>query len=214
MRDPIASIVESYEDLVIRMYARIRFLILRQPFLEEIGQYLPANGRILDLGCGFGLFSLYFASLEPGRRLVGVDRNPRRIALSRVSARKLGIENAEYHVDDALEWQAGDGFEAIYMLDLVHHLPADQVPSFLARIRSLLRPGGILIIKDVMDRPWLKRMFTLALDRLIVGWDPIKYWPPDELSTLLQSLGLDVKRHRMRDYLPYPHILYICRATS
>lgn len=210
----IADIVESYADLVIRIYARIRFSILRQPFLEEIGQYLPAEGRILDLGCGFGLFSLYFASLEPGRRMVGVDRDPRRIALSRESAMKLGLGNVEYQVDDAVDWQSGEKFEAIYMLDLVHHIPEAQVGEFLAKIRSLLAPGGILIIKDVSDGPWLKRLFTLVLDRLIVGWEPIRYWPPEELSILLRGLGFDVKRHRMRDFLPYPHILYVCRAME
>ena len=31
-------------------------------FLEEIEQYLPDHGTILDLGCGFGLFSLYIAA--------------------------------------------------------------------------------------------------------------------------------------------------------
>ena len=36
-----------------------------QPFLDEIGQYLPRGGRILDFGCGFGLFSLYFALRSP-----------------------------------------------------------------------------------------------------------------------------------------------------
>jgi SAM-dependent methyltransferase len=62
-----------------------------QRFLDEIGQYLPERGRVLDLGCGFGLFSLYYASVHPGLRLEGLDRNPRRIAMARAFWRDAGI---------------------------------------------------------------------------------------------------------------------------
>ena len=57
-----------------------------QRFLDEIGQYLPERGRVLDLGCGFGLFSLYYASVYPGLRVEGLDRNPRRIAMAQAVA--------------------------------------------------------------------------------------------------------------------------------
>ncbi len=53
--------MQSHDNLVIRLYSRVRFQIPRQIFLEEIGQYLPARGRLLEMGGGFGLFSLYFA---------------------------------------------------------------------------------------------------------------------------------------------------------
>ena len=201
--------MRSYAGPVTRLYSIIRFTILRQPFLEEIDQYLPKRGRILDLGCGFGLFSLYFGSLHPERRIVGVDLNQRRIDMATLSARSLGLANVRYQAMDVLEWSDEQRFDAIYFLDLVHHLPAPSVPEFLTKVRSLLKPGGILLIKDVADRPFLKMLFTLVLDRLMVGMDPIRYWPPDELTDLLESLGFTVFRHRMTDFLPYPHVLYV-----
>ena len=209
---PIRSIVQSYDDWIIRTYARIRFMILRQPFLDEIGQYLPTVGRILDVGCGFGLFSLYFAALEPQRRITGLDMNQKRIDHSRTSAGKLGLGNVQYHVRNALDWEGEHSFEAIYMLDLIHHLPERFVPEFLTRARKLLVPNGILIIKDVSTVPTWKRLFTLILDRLMVGFEPIRYWPPNELKSVLRRIGFDVKSHLMTDLLPYPHILYVCRV--
>lgn len=210
----IGRIVASYADLVTRLYSRIRFTILRQPFLEEIGQYLPPAGRVLDFGCGFGLFSLYYASQSAQRRLTGIDLDAARIARARASADKLGLANVRYEVGDVLEWQPSEPFDAIYMLDVIHHLPAAQVPAFLARLRTFLAPGGILVIKEVADRPLFKMLFTLALDRLMVGLEPIRYWPPDELRAQLESLGFEVRRHRMTDILPYPHILYVGRQRS
>lgn len=210
----LRRIVASYDAYPVRLYSRIRFTILRQVFLEEIGQYLPRRGRVLDMGCGFGLFSLYFAALAPERRITGLDRDARRIGFARESARRLGIENVEYHVGDAAEWEVSGSFDAIYLLDLIHHLPAAEVEPFLSRLRDRLVDGGVLVVKDVEDRPRWKVWFTLLLDRLMVGREPIRYWPASELAASLERLGFDVVCHRMRDFLPYPHILYVARRRA
>lgn len=214
LEDPIRRIIRSYDSRVVRAYALCRFAILRQHFLEEIGQYLPERGRILDLGCGFGLFSLYFASQEPGRSLLGVDIDERRISYARKSARDLKLDNVSYAIGNVLD-PVGDGsFDAIYTLDMIHHLPRETVPGFLEGLRDLLEPGGILVIKEVAHRPAWKRWFTLLLDRLMVGWEPIRYWPEEEVIALLGSLGFQVYRHRLKDILPYPHILYVARLPA
>jgi len=212
--DPIADIVASYSDTITRAYSRVRFVILRQDFLEEVGQYLPGTGRVLDIGCGFGLFSLYFAATRPGVEILGVDQDSRRIALARESAGKLGLENVDYRVADARTLPSDDTYDAIYMLDLLHHLPRGDVPAFLAEVRARLREGGVLIVKDVEDRPAWKRWFTLVLDRLMVGWEPIHYWSASEMTRMLGELGFTVRKHRLKDFLPYPHVLYVGREDD
>ena len=213
-RQSIRRIVSSYDNPIVRMYSRVRFIILREYFLEEIEQYLPTSGRILDIGCGFGLFSLYFASLEPRRRFLGIDLDARRIQYAQDSAKRLGLPNVEYRVGNAVDWDTDEKFDAIYIVDLLHHMPFRDVPEFLARLRSRLRDGGTLIVKEVENRPRWKMWFTLAVDRAMVGLEPIRYWPPGELIDVLRHLGFDVVKHRMRDYLPYPHILYVNRLPQ
>jgi hypothetical protein len=67
VRDPLlAQIVRAYDDPVVHAYCWGRFGILRQRFLSEIGQYLPPEGLVLDVGCGFGLFSLYYVRKGSG----------------------------------------------------------------------------------------------------------------------------------------------------
>jgi 2-polyprenyl-3-methyl-5-hydroxy-6-metoxy-1,4-benzoquinol methylase len=212
-REVISAVVASYDDRITRLYAWIRFKILRQPFLEELDQYLPSKGRILDLGCGFGLFSLYFGSLEPERELVGLDLNPRRVARATRSAQKLGLDNVEYRVQNAVEVSRRERFDAIYALDLMHHLPVTRVSEVLAELRRMVEDDGLLLVKEVEDRPWHKRWFTLILDRLMVGMEPIHYWSRNDLMLLLQQHGFEVRSHRMIDILPYPHILYVCRPA-
>lgn len=210
----IREVIHSFRSPIVRAYSRVRFTIMRQPFLEEIGQYLPSSGDVLDLGCGFGLFSLFYAMTKPALRIAAVDLDAARVAAATASAERLRLTNVTYEASDATTWKTGRQFDAIYMLDLVHHLPQARVPAFLADVARLLRPSGILIIKDVADRPRYKMLFTLLLDRLLVGMEPIRYWPPAELMAVLTGLGFEVVRHRMNDVLPYPHILYVCRRRA
>jgi 2-polyprenyl-3-methyl-5-hydroxy-6-metoxy-1,4-benzoquinol methylase len=208
--DTIRSIVRAYDDPIVRAYCWGRFAILRQRFLDEIGQYLPASGSVLDIGCGFGLFSLYYASTGPGRLVRGIDLNPRRIGMARRAATRLGLENVVYEELDARHFKGDSPVSAAYMLDIVHHLPDDAVPSLLRELHRAIAPGGLLMVKDVDTRPAPKRWFTWALDKLMNPRAPVRYWSSEELTGALGDVGFTVRHHLMVDVLPYPHILYVC----
>jgi 2-polyprenyl-3-methyl-5-hydroxy-6-metoxy-1,4-benzoquinol methylase len=208
--DTIRSIVRAYDDPIVRAYCWGRFAILRQRFLDEIGQYLPASGSVLDIGCGFGLFSLYYASTGPGRLVRGIDLNPRRIGMARRAATRLGLENVVYEELDARHFKGDSPVSAAYMLDIVHHLPDDAVPSLLRELHRAIAPGGLLMVKDVDTRPAPKRWFTWTLDKLMNPRAPVRYWSSEELTDALGNVGFTVRHHLMVDVLPYPHILYVC----
>jgi SAM-dependent methyltransferase len=210
----IGRVVEAYDDWVIRTYSRARFLILRQRFLDEIGQYLPRSGDVLDLGCGFGLFSLYYAQVRPGLRLHGVDLDARRVGIAREAARRLGLANVEYVVGDARGFRARRSYAGAYMLDIVHHVPPEAVRPLFRELRTALAPGGSLVVKDVDTRPAYKRWFTHALDLVVSPGSPPHYWAAETLQATLEEAGFEVFRHAMVDVLPYPHVLYVCRTPG
>jgi 2-polyprenyl-3-methyl-5-hydroxy-6-metoxy-1,4-benzoquinol methylase len=212
--ESVRNVIRAYDDRVVRAYCWGRFWILRQRFLDEVGQYLPRTGRVLDLGCGFGLFSLYYASVNPGLAIEGIDLNPRRIAMARKAAGRLGLVNVRYEVGNATEFRGGRLFDAAYMLDIIHHIPPDTVRPLLEQLAKVLPAGGRLLIKDVDSLPAWKRWFTNALDRLMDPRTPVRYWGGAELQDVLEDIGFTVYRHLMVDILPYPHILYICQRRS
>src|SRR2546428_14180018 len=125
---PVLNVVRAYDDWIVRAYCWGRFWILRQRFLDEVGQYLPRRGRVLDLGCGFGLFSLYYASVRPAIEIEGIDLNPRRIAMARQAALRLGLRNPRYEVGNATDFRGGRPLDAAHLLGLIHHLPPETVP--------------------------------------------------------------------------------------
>jgi len=208
--EAIHRVIAAYDDWIVRGYCWGRFGILRQRFLDEIGQYLPARGRVLDVGCGFGLFSLYYASVRPELEIAGLDRNARRIAMARAAAGRLGLGNVRYEVGDARDFRGGALFDAAYMLDIVHHIPEDAVRPLLEQLAKVLPAGGRLLIKDVDRRPAWKRWFTHALDKVMDPGTPVRYWAGEELQALAEAVGFRVYRHLMVDFLPYPHVLYVC----
>src|SRR5262245_53183392 len=200
-RETVRSVSRAYDDPVVRAYCWVRFGILRQRFLDEIGQYLPDEGVVLDIGCGFGLFSLYYAASAPRRFVRGLDRDRRRIALARRAARRLGVDNVAYTEGDARDFK-GDGEAAgAYMLDIVHHVPRPTVPPLLAQLRRSLVAGAPLLVKDVDTRPAAKRWFTWALDKAMAPRASVDYWSAEELHAALETAGFRVRRHLMVDLL-------------
>ena len=212
--ETVRRIIRAYDDPVVRAYCWVRFGILRQRFLDEIGQYLPDAGPVLDIGCGFGLFSLYYAATGPRRFVRGLDLNGRRIALARRAAARLGLDNVVYEEGDARHFKGDGEVGAAYMLDIVHHVPPASVPPLLGALRRCLPPGGRLLVKDVDTRPAPKRWFTWLLDRAMAPATPVRYWSAEELSRVLGDAGFVVHRHLMVDVLPYPHVLYVCEART
>jgi 16S rRNA (guanine1207-N2)-methyltransferase len=51
----------------------------------------PAAGRVLDLGCGYGVIGLAIASAVPGAAVTGVDVNERALLLANENAAALGV---------------------------------------------------------------------------------------------------------------------------
>jgi len=214
-KQEISRIIRAYDDWIVRSYSRCRFLIMRERFLDEIGQYLPLEGRVLDVGCGFGLFSLYYASTRRGLHIDGFDLNGSRIALAQRAAERLNVRNVRYEVRDARSVETRiDGYAAAYMLDIIHHIPFEAAEPLLRRVAASLRVGGVLLVKDVDTRPAYKRLFTRALDWVIDPAAPVRYWKASEMQALLEKVGFCVRRHQMKDLLPYPHVLYICLKNS
>jgi len=210
--DVVRKIIRAYDDPVVRAYCWVRFGILRQRFLDEIGQYLPDEGPVLDIGCGFGLFSLYYAATERRRLVRGLDLDGARIALARRAAARLGLDNVTYEHGDARDFKGDGEVSAAYMLDIVHHVPAASVPPLLRALRRGLTPGGVLLVKDVDTQPAPKRWFTWALDKAMAPCTPVRYWSAEALTRTLVAAGFVVRRHLMVDWMPYPHILYVCEV--
>lgn len=198
--------------------ARVR----QHPLLDLAAEAAHGDGlapadrrRILDIGCGFGLFAAYFGQTNRGRAITGVDPDGRRIEMATRVAKNLGLDKHRFVQGDARELEPGKVFDAIYVLDVMHHIPEQDQLSVLQSLEQKLAPGGILILKDITTTPYLGLKFTEYLDRVMVGWDePLAYRHHDEWKELLSQLGFKVRVVLIPDILPYPHVVLAARKAG
>src|SRR5690349_20469145 len=99
---------------------------------------LPAEGDLLDVGCGTGSLAVAMAERWPGRRVVGIDPAAPYIAFARA---RSGEHPASFDVGDAGALPYADGAFAGSAAQLVLNFVAD--PDRAAReMRRVTRPGG------------------------------------------------------------------------
>lgn len=206
-REAMGRVVGSL-PIVERAYATIRFSILRPKLLSILDLLVPSEGRILDVGCGFGLFAGYFGQMAPQRSIIGIDPDARRVAISQRVAREVGLRRHEFHVGDVRTATIEGLFDGIYILDVMHHIAARDQEPVLRKLHDKLLPGGRLVMKDVTTLPRYGLLFTEVLDRVMVGMnEELAYRHHREWERILRSIGFRVRTVRVPDVLPYPHVV-------
>lgn len=212
--DSLRTIRNSYDSALIRSYVWARFVIIHIDLLDLMDRLLPKSGKILDMGCGFGLFSLFLASRSPERKLYGVDLSGRRIEAARKAAKKLGLENASFEQADLRDFTVKDEWDGIFTLDLLHHVEPNARLDFLKAARAHLHSEGALVIKDITTRPWMKMAFTWILDQAVAGPCRVWYQHHDRQAEELRSLGFETQFRQISDRLPYSHIVFRCTPSK
>lgn len=207
----LREIRRVYDSWVIRSYVWARFVIIHVDILDLLDRLAPKRGRILDMGCGFGLFSLFLAMRSPERTLHGVDLSGKRIEAARKAAERLRLTNVHFEQADIRDYTVTGEWDGIFTLDLLHHVRPQLRRDFLAAARARLRPDGVLLIKDISTRPWWKMAFTWVLDQAMAGPCHVWYQSVENQTDELENHGFEVRSRSFRDRLPYPHVVFHCK---
>ncbi len=165
---------------------------LRPPGLETRLAFLRESaagaGRVLDVGCGEGLFAA--ALLEDGAEVVGVDvaEEPLRRARGRHSDLDLRLLQSESR------WDLPDAsFDLVWAGEVIEHV-ADTA-GWLSELRRVLRSGGVL----ALSTPSLERLSLLRAALSPSGsagqFDPrsdhLRFYTAATLTALLEDFGFE-----------------------
>ncbi len=157
-------------------------------------------GRLLDVGAGAGLF--LETAREEGWSVLGTE-------LSRAAAARAGRRGLPVRVGNLADLDLPRGaFDAAVSLETVEHVP--DPAGFLAGIRDLLRPRGILFLTTPnygsLSRRWLGREW------LAVSRDHLCLLTPRALAGVLAAAGFRPERVTTRTILP-PELAKRFRGT-
>jgi len=98
-------------------------------------------GRLLDLACGVGYGTAHLAARRPDLEdLVGVDVSAAAVDHAR---RCYADGRVRFEVADAMVYADDRGFDTVVSLETIEHVPDPH--GLLRRLRSLLRPEGVLV---------------------------------------------------------------------
>ena len=157
-------------------------------------RHVNAASRILDCGCGPGPITLGLAQWAPQGQTVGVDRGVEQLEGARALARELGVNNVTFRQGDIFGLPFEDeSFDIVFSQAVFCHIPDHE--KALAEIKRVLRPGGLVAIRDIIngavlswpDEPLIRevaRLFRLGEERS--GGNPDV---GRELGTLLHRAG-------------------------
>ncbi|MBJ7329663.1 MAG: glycosyltransferase [Solirubrobacteraceae bacterium] len=161
----------AFTDVFRGTEERVRELQL--PYLPLLRDAAP----VLDTGCGRGEMLDLLA--EAGIAARGVDGDEGMVEHARRKGHDVVLGDVNEHLGALPEGELG----GIVSLEVVEHMPADALETFLSLAHSRLRPGGILVAETVNPH---------ALFALKGFWlDPTHHHPlfPEVLLTLARIAG-------------------------
>ncbi len=106
---------------------------------KEVSALLPPDARVLDLGCGEGRDSVFFAS--QGRDVTAVDASRAGLRKAERLARETGV-TVRWIPGDMSRVMVDGPFDLIYSCGSIHYVPRRERARLFGRLKALTRPGG------------------------------------------------------------------------
>jgi ubiquinone/menaquinone biosynthesis C-methylase UbiE len=109
-------------------------------------KHLPSGcDEVLEIGCGAGQFSRRLAGLA--RRVLALDISTEMLRNAR--ERSTEFSNIDFELADAMTREFDQPqFDCVASIATLHHLPFVEA---LSRAKLLLKPGGVLLVLDLVE---------------------------------------------------------------
>ena len=209
------------QPLGIRAFVRARHVLAP---LARVLAAVPPAGRVLDVGCGHGLFTNALALGSPARTVLGIDPSGVKVVVAGASAAGdprhgvPSIPNVRYQ-QGVVQDVAERGFDAITILDVLYLLPVDEKLALLRACRERIAPDGVLVLKANDTRPaWKYRVARLQEQLmtgigLTLGGHGLHFLSRAQNSDLLEQAGFAPRTVPLATLLPYPHVMFVSRPA-
>jgi SAM-dependent methyltransferase len=160
--------------------------------------------RVLDLGGGPGVFAERMAACWPGAEVGMMDLDPVLLALARAgTGGRVRVHRGDLESPWAGAVVADGPYDLVTIVMTLHYLAPERARAVYRAARSVLRPGGLLVVADLMPDSGLA---TFA-DRLeapgeaAAGLAWIRWWDDLRCQESLRPL-LDERQSIFADRVP------------
>jgi ubiquinone/menaquinone biosynthesis C-methylase UbiE len=159
------------------------------------------------------LFLLSHESQAPSGTYVGIDPAEDKIN----NARRALDGLAEFKVGEVMSLPT-EAYDCVSIMDVLYLMPRRDWPELLGHAVRVLRKGGRLIVKEVVDRPCWKRWVTyleelvaIKLLRMTKGQSP-HFESLETYQAAIEQAGAEVIRVQpVGAWRPAAHCLFVAR---
>ncbi|MGH7380725.1 MAG: class I SAM-dependent methyltransferase [Candidatus Methylomirabilales bacterium] len=147
-------------------------------------------GRVLDYGCGPGF--LLERLLQRGIRAEGMEFSPESIDQVRKRCGDHPLFGGIALADSVPSPIASQSVDVVFLVEVLEHLPAEQLKLTLDDVRRILHLGGFLVATTPHNED-LDILKTICPDCGCVfhHWQHVNSFTPDSLANVLGAYGMD-----------------------
>ncbi|MHC4958142.1 MAG: methyltransferase domain-containing protein [Planctomycetota bacterium] len=174
------------------------------------------EGDILVAGCGWGVMTAQLALALPGRRIVAMDSDPRKIATAHRVVRDF--PDVEVMQGDLFTARPG-GFGLVVLVDVLHYWTEPEQEKLMANVSAAVAPGGTLLFRegcaDESGHGWVVFFERLARRTGFtrVGGSDLHFRSASGWRTLMEETGLVVERS-VPELGAGSNVVFLCSRTK
>lgn len=184
-----------YKGPVLEWYMRVKLRMENN--YARFHELVPARGRILDLGCGYGFLSYMLQFLSEHREIVAVDYDETKIETASHGFEKT--DRLHFVCSDVMTFPL-EKYDAIIISDVLHYLKKEEQDELLRRCFESLNGGGVLIVRDgnsdLLERhkgTWLTELFSVKILGFNKARNELNFISGRHLEQLAVSNGLKIR---------------------
>lgn len=199
-------------SLSLNILNRLKLWLFRKRWITIIDQ-LPDSGRIVDVGCGYGLLIVYASQFKQNATFVGIDTNEQRINLAQKQF--ADAAHTSFFHQDTRNFTFNKA-DTIVMLDVLHHIPYKDHISLFKKIADDVGTQGRLIIADIKKSSGWRYWASYLSDVILYPFSTrCQFYSSPSMHSMLTDAGWKIihEESTIKGEL-FSSALYSCRTQN
>ena len=175
-----------------------------QLFLEKVIDRSQPQ-RLLEVGCGSGIYLRHAASLNSAIQGVGLEMQAEVVQQAEANLNDWGLNGRFKIVQGDIRNPPSevDGtFDLLTLYNNIYYFTLEERPALYSNLLSRLAPGGLFILVSMMQGNSCTASDLDLLLRSTIGWEPL----PD-VGELVEDLGragfMNIRKHQLISWEPF-----------